>query len=355
MENSERTHAPLGETAGGAPPTAVPLPTPTHTPLLGRGGPRIPGPHPPPKQRPGPARRTPVGRGSRVRALGHSLPPNPALLGRGARGSGPQPQPCHRRARGEAARPRRGVSAPSSTPHAPIAAFSIPSAPQGGSSPPPPSPEAEPTRTSQGAGVCRCRLPGSPETRAPGMYRCAVRRVGSAQHPGNAPMSAPALVSLRLGLPGLEPPDTPLPGPACAPPPAPLRADVTAPPQPMAVGNLSPAGWPPRFKPESRRLSELQMGWPGRGGRLVPGCWGLEAPPPRCAPAGPPNPGPPEPGAPVAPGVGEAARGPPETARVWSREQTPPPPCRTQYLPEMGPQGDGWRPQGGRSHPRLTG
>ncbi|XP_059938698.1 basic proline-rich protein-like [Mesoplodon densirostris] len=82
--------------------------------------------------------------------------------------------------------------------------------------------------------------------------------------------------SLALGLSGLGASRT-LPFQA---PPAPLRADVTAPPQPMAVGNLSRAARPPRFKSESPRPRELRRGRFGPGGQPGPGPVG-----PRSAPA----------------------------------------------------------------------
>lgn len=147
---------------------------------------------------------------------------------------------------------------PWSPPHAPYRGFLDPFCPPGGFEPP----HAERTGTSQRAGVRRSRLPESPEKRARGGLRWALRWVGSARRGDSQPMSAPASVSLPLRLPGPEPRGH-SPSRLRPPPPRTLRADDAAPPQPMAFGNLSPAARPPRFKSASLSLSELEWGGPG--------------------------------------------------------------------------------------------
>lgn len=173
--------------------------------------------------------------------------------------------------------------------------------------------------------------------------------MGCARGRGSRPMSAPALLSLWLRLPGLSPcghsPSRLRP----RPPPAPRCADVTAPRQPMALGNLRPAARPPPFKSGSPRLSEVRVGRPKPGAWPGPGpvvSWGAPAsqrwdPDPPCSPrawgATPPR---------------------AEASLIPSSDQTRITPASS--LPDSVPTGDGSprrrsAPPGTSFHPGLNG
>lgn len=236
------------------------------------------------------------------RTLCHSVLPSPALRGHRVRGPGPRHPGRPARARAptlpHGAGAEVGSSAPLPSPPPLSRFFQSPLLPRAARGPP-----TEPTQAPQGAGGCHG------QKRVPVAYlgpQRRERRAGAAAlSPPWAPRGAGADdpcprgvgFSLALGLSGLGASRT-LPFQA---PPAPLRADVTAPPQPMAVGNLSRAARPPRFKSESPRPREL------RGGRFGPG--------------GHPGPGP----------VG------PRGAPAWLRSGPDPPPP----TPNLGPRGQG--------------
>ena len=167
---------------------------------------------------------------------------------------------------------------PCPRPTAPNVAFSILSAPWGGSSPPSRAhsgltgrkrPSQSPTWVPRDASAWRAALlsPLSGLRAAPGQAAHIRGGVGFPLSPASRALAAGTL---------------PFQAPPAPPPPRPLRYHVTAPPQPMAGGSRSRAARPSRFKSESLRLSEREArrlgggdagARPRAGGRL----WGALA------------------------------------------------------------------------------